>query len=39
VDAQAPIGATVGHWVELEVPASTPAGAFKADIVWEVEEP
>jgi hypothetical protein len=39
VDAQAPIGSTVGHVVKLQVPGSDPAGAFSADIVWEVEEP
>jgi hypothetical protein len=39
VDAQAPIGSTVGHVVRVEVPPSQPAGAFATDIVWEVEEP
>lgn len=39
VDAQAPIGSTVGHVVKLSVPASDPAGSLSADIVWEVEEP
>jgi hypothetical protein len=38
VDAQAPIGATVGHIVKVSVPARDPAGALSADIVWEVEE-
>jgi hypothetical protein len=39
VDAQAPIGSTVGHVIRLSVPASDPEGAVSADIVWEVEEP
>jgi hypothetical protein len=39
VDAQAPIGSTVGHLVEIAIPASAPQGAFTAEIVWEVEEP
>ncbi|MET0552048.1 MAG: hypothetical protein ABW221_03355 [Vicinamibacteria bacterium] len=39
VDAQAPIGSTVGHVVRVDVPPSQPAGAFATDIVWEVEEP
>jgi hypothetical protein len=39
VDAQAPIGSTVGHVVRVEVPPAQPAGAFATDIVWEIEEP
>jgi hypothetical protein len=39
VDAQAPIGSTVSHVIEIEVLASEAAGPFSADIVWEVEEP
>jgi hypothetical protein len=38
VDAQAPIGSTVSHRVDVEVPASEPPGAFASRIVWEVEE-
>jgi hypothetical protein len=38
VDAQAPVGGTVGHVVRVEIPPSQPAGAFAADIVWEIEE-
>ena len=36
IDAHAPIGATVAHRVEVEVPTSVPAGSLFSAIGWEV---
>jgi hypothetical protein len=37
VDAGAPIGRAVAHTVEIEVPASEPAGPVAAAITWRAE--
>jgi len=36
IDAQSPLGVVTTHTIEIEVPASSPEGAFASAVRWEV---